>query len=123
MKKSTLVILLIGCIVLVLIYFSYDPSQTAFFPKCPFFTVTGLKCPGCGSQRAFHQMIHLRFDEAFRYNAMLIILLPILVILLFSEVIRTKKPALYKKIQNRYTIYSALVLIVGWFILRNIFNW
>ena len=36
------------------LFFLFDPSETWFFPHCPFFALTGLKCPGCGTARAFH---------------------------------------------------------------------
>ena len=27
-------------------YFALDPATNAIFPRCPFLTLTGLKCPG-----------------------------------------------------------------------------
>ncbi len=42
---------------------------------CPFYTMTGLYCPGCGSGRAATAMVHLDFATAFRQNAMFVILI------------------------------------------------
>jgi hypothetical protein len=35
---------------------------------CPFHAVTGLFCPGCGSLRAMHHILNLRFAPAFSHN-------------------------------------------------------
>ena len=59
-------IILIGA--LLMIYYWFDPSEIELFPKCPFYMLTGLKCPGCGSQRAIHSLLHLDFIGAIRYN-------------------------------------------------------
>ena len=33
--------------------------------------MTGLFCPGCGSQRAIHDMMHLNIFEAINHNALM----------------------------------------------------
>jgi hypothetical protein len=38
--------------------------------------MTGLQCPGCGSLRAIHQLLHGHFAAAFRLNALLMVSLP-----------------------------------------------
>ena len=35
---------------------------------CPFFKVTGYRCPGCGNTRAAMALVHLRFRESLRFN-------------------------------------------------------
>ena len=37
-----------------------DPTGNAFFPKCMVYSATGLYCPGCGTQRALHHLLHAR---------------------------------------------------------------
>ncbi|MBE7178600.1 MAG: DUF2752 domain-containing protein [Mucilaginibacter polytrichastri] len=60
------------------IYFFADPALSGFFPKCPFHSLTGLDCPGCGSQRAVHELLHGRLLLAADYNLLLVISLPLL---------------------------------------------
>jgi hypothetical protein len=60
------------------VLFWFDPSRYAFYPACQFHRVTGWLCPGCGSLRALHQFLHGHLVTAFRYNPMLITLLPLL---------------------------------------------
>jgi prolipoprotein diacylglyceryltransferase len=61
---------------LAFVYFSFDPALTIFFPQCPFYKLTGYLCPGCGSQRAVHQLLHGNFSNAIRNNALLVGSLP-----------------------------------------------
>ena len=55
--------------------FFFNPSDYAFYPRCFFHNVTGLLCPGCGSLRALHQLLHGRILAAARCNALLILAL------------------------------------------------
>ncbi|HWD92884.1 MAG TPA: DUF2752 domain-containing protein [Verrucomicrobiae bacterium] len=60
-----------------LIYFAFDPTQVAIFPPCMFHQITGLDCPGCGAQRALHQLLHGNLIAAFQLNAMFVLSLPL----------------------------------------------
>jgi hypothetical protein len=62
---------------LALLYF-FAPTEHAFYPRCVFHSVTGLACPGCGSLRAVHNLLHGELAAAFRLNPLLIILAPAL---------------------------------------------
>lgn len=64
------------CAVGVVIFFVFDPTQVTFFPPCLFHQITGLDCPGCGAQRALHQLLHGNFIAALRLNAMFVVSLP-----------------------------------------------
>lgn len=43
---------------------------------CPFYTLTGLLCPGCGITRCLFSILQLEFKKAFLYNRLVFILLP-----------------------------------------------
>ena len=45
---------------------------------CPFHALTGLNCPGCGVSRMLLSLLRLDFAAAFRYNAVLFCMLPLL---------------------------------------------
>lgn len=53
------------------VLYTYPPTEAAFYPPCVFRMLTGLDCPGCGTTRAAHAILHGRFGEAFRLNPML----------------------------------------------------
>ena len=47
-----------------------------WYPPCPFHLVTGLFCPGCGSGRAVHALVHGEWARALGLNPLLVLLLP-----------------------------------------------
>lgn len=71
----------------VTIYLRYDPETSSFFPKCPFLLLTGLECPGCGSQRAIHSLLNGDLQAAVHYNLLLVSSIPYLVSVAVLEVI------------------------------------
>ena len=74
-------ILLVGSVVLcslgAMVFFVFDPTKVPMFPQCTFHQVTGLDCPGCGAQRALHQLLHGNVVAALRLNAMFVVSLPL----------------------------------------------
>lgn len=55
-----------------------DPATGGLYPSCPFRASTGLDCPGCGTGRALHQVLHGRFGDAFSLNPLAVLMLPVL---------------------------------------------
>jgi hypothetical protein len=55
----------------------FDPQRTNAYPRCMFHELTGLHCPGCGSTRAAHALVHGRLLEALRFNPLLVVGLPL----------------------------------------------
>lgn len=104
-----------------LVYFFYNPEVYPFFPNCIFKTFTGLTCPGCGGQRALHELLHFNFLNAFHYNALLVIALPfILVRLLFSRTgIRKKFPGIDYYVSGKWFILFFVALALIFFFIRN----
>ena len=45
---------------------------------CIFHSITGLYCPGCGAGRACYSILHGRFLDAFCYNPLMTVLLPLI---------------------------------------------
>lgn len=59
------------------VYFALDPARYPF-PRCPFNLLTGLYCPGCGSQRATHELLHGHVIQAAQLNLLAVLSLPLL---------------------------------------------
>lgn len=79
LKKGIILISILFTIVcLGSLYFFFNPTEHSFFLSCPLRYATGLECPGCGSQRAIHQLLHGNFIAAFHFNPFLIISLPLI---------------------------------------------
>ena len=92
------------------VLFLLDPSETRYFPRCPIFALTGLKCPGCGTSRAFHAALHCQFAEALRFNAALPVLLALLGYCVIFP-LRAQRPVF---------IWFVFAFIVIWGVARNI---
>lgn len=80
----------------------------------------GLRCPGCGSQRAVHVLLHLEFKEAFLYNPMVIISIPFLLLLALAAIAKDTRPKLYERLNSSLLTKILLVIILGWWVFRNI---
>jgi Protein of unknown function (DUF2752) len=57
---------------------TYEPTASAFYPKCVFYQATGLHCPGCGATRSLHALANGEVLLAIRCNPLLIVGLPII---------------------------------------------
>ena len=102
------------------VYFYFDPSDSILFPKCPFLTLTGYKCPGCGSQRAVHSLLHGDIAAAWHYNMMLLLFIPLIVALIVAEFTRTVYPRFYTRINSIPVIIGSFIVLMLWWVLRNL---
>lgn len=115
----SIIVILLG----IFIYYKLDPSKVLLFPKCPFYLLTGLKCPGCGSQRAIHQLLHFHLGDAFRYNALMVASMPLLVFLFFADMFKKRWPKLYVFSRSPILSWSILAIVIIWWMFRNIVGW
>ena len=124
-RRTALRVTIIGIVVIlaVLLYLLVDPSTGKFFPKCPFHMLTGLKCAGCGSQRAIHQLLNLHIGEAFSYNAALVLSIPLVAFLIGADLFQKKWPRLALWARNPALAWTVFALIMFWWIFRNVFGW
>jgi hypothetical protein len=113
--------LLIGILAVVAtVLYLFNPAQFGFYPVCQFYKTTGLLCPGCGSLRALHNLLHGHFAEAFRFNQLLVFSLPAAVIIAGFYL---KQKALGKPFALRVKPLwgvLALVVLILFTILRNL---
>ena len=68
----------VGCGAMLVALYVWEPAASGLFPPCPFHALTGLHCPGCGSLRAVHQLLHGELWAAFRLNPLMVLSLPLL---------------------------------------------
>lgn len=104
-----------------LVFIFYDPVKSIFFPKCPFHLLTGLYCPGCGAQRALHQLLRGHVAAALDHNPLLILALPVLCYGVISELLRVVRGRGLPRVMAAPAAgWAALIVIVAFWILRNI---
>lgn len=124
MRRSLVItVVIVLLLVFGFIYYAIDPATSTVFPRCTFLTLTGYKCPGCGSQRAIHALLNGDIKGALGYNAMLIVAIPWVALCLFAESQRTRRPRLYERLNAPLLIWLFLAMVLSWWLLRNIFNW
>jgi hypothetical protein len=123
-KKIILTFAVAGILAGVSIYFALNPAESVYFPPCPFRLLTGFRCPGCGSQRAIHSLLHLDFKQAFLYNPLLIpaLLLAGLLIYLGHFGGKNRFPQLYRILSGTKFTRAVCILIVLFGIGRNFFG-
>jgi hypothetical protein len=74
----TLLVLSVLGIAAVYVLYTFNPAKSAFYAPCPFHALTGLYCPGCGSLRALHHLLHGHWVTAFGLNPLMVLSLPFL---------------------------------------------
>jgi hypothetical protein len=93
-----------------------DPSRAGnLFPRCPFHAVTGLWCPGCGTLRAVHDVVHGHVLAGAGRNPLLVVLAPLLVwsVLGWLGVVRRPDPP-------AWALVALGVVVVAFTVLRNV---
>ena len=124
-RRSVIAMLAVAAVVVagVVIYSTFDPSASRWFPRCPFLMLTGLKCPGCGTQRAIHALLHGDVLSALHFNALLPVSIPLLLLYGYAELVRTRKPRFYNRVNSVSAILAVLIVVIVWWIVRNICGW
>ena len=117
-KKIAISILTLIAIIL---YFLFLTKWHISF-VCPSYTILNIYCPGCGTTRMIKSILTLNFYQSFRYNPLLFIAFPFILILLIDKYIkwiRGKNNFLYKRINPKFW-YFCIVILVIYGIIRNI---
>jgi len=100
--------------------FIFEPGKTGFFPACPFRTLTGFTCPGCGSTRGLHRLLHGDIVSAFEFNPLMVLLLPFL---LYALVRYTAAAVRGRPLQKHYVdakyIWMLFAVVMSFWIFRN----
>lgn len=123
-KTNSLFLKLIIPIVLLtlgIFYFTINPNTFIYTPKCPFYTLTGWHCPGCGSQRAFHKILHGNIWTGLQHNFLILLAGLIIAYKFYVSYINrsTSKPS-KNLLHHNATPWIILALVMGFWILRNI---
>ena len=88
-------------------------------PRCIWKVFTGTDCPGCGTQRMAHALVHGDFAAAWKANAFAFVMLPVVGFLILLEFFRERHPSLYRRVHSPAAIAILTAAILAWWILRN----
>ena len=125
LKKKKILIAAAISLVLVAVafmFYVFDPEKTALFPKCPFLMATGYECPGCGSQRAVHSILHLDFKSAFTQNTLILFLVPYILLGIYLQFFNGKRrfPKLEKIFFGKWAAIIVVSGILVYWVVRNV---
>ena len=114
-KKRIIILFVFLIIIYLCIHFK-------FFIPCPILLVTKKYCPGCGITRMFLSILSLDFYQAFRYNPLIFISLPILFPYLLYQLyiwLYQKQDFLIKYYPKK-ALWILLFIVVIYGVMRNI---
>jgi len=107
--------------VIAFFYFNINPSEVDFMLKCPLYSTTGIYCPGCGSQRALHHLLHADFIKAAHSNILLLVGLISAIYHYSLPFINSYFNKNFKSIFNKNkNVMLVLILVILFWVLRNI---
>ena len=99
-----------------LVLYAVDPTRRMITPPCPYLTLTGFACPGCGLTRATHFLLHGNVAQAFAYNPWAFVMAPAL--LLFTVLPSAIDPEQTLRVRT-VMAWVMLLLTVAFWIWRN----
>ena len=99
-----------------------NPTEPGgFLPSCPTKFLFGVTCPGCGSTRMVYSLLHGDLAAAAHYNAVVLVLLPLLVLALATWTAGRWRGRPVRSWQSwRWTPTVLAVVFAVWFVVRNI---
>jgi hypothetical protein len=108
--------------------FYYNPASSDLYPPSPFRVLTGLYCPGCGTLRALHQLLHGHLITAFGLNPLMLISLPFLIGSYLNYGVETIiGKSLWQIFIPAKLIWFLLQVVIAYWVVRNIpfhpFTW
>ena len=107
-------------LVLVTVY-TVDPRTPGNYPLCLFLFLTGCYCPGCGTLRALHALIHGDPRSALGYNLLSVVTLPSLgAAYTYGLVREIGLPRLPRMSFSPHLAWATLVIILAFWALRNV---
>lgn len=113
MKIRDIIVLIVIFLIYAVLIIRFDIGI-----PCVFYEITGLYCPGCGITRLCLSLFEGDIYQAFRYNPIIFIDLPILFILFVLNIF-LKNNKNIKKITDVIIIFLATITII-FGVIRNI---
>jgi hypothetical protein len=101
------------------LYF-FNPIKSSFYPICLFHASTGLLCPGCGSLRALHQLLHGNIWIALRDNVLCVAAIPVVLGLSVRAIVRRSQGRDASLIIRPTWLWIGFCVLLVFWILRNV---
>lgn len=107
-------------VILAVIYYFVDPMEVRWMPKCIWKMATGTDCPGCGSQRMAHALMHGDLRGAWCANAYALCMLPLIGFMVWLDFFRERHPRLYRRVYAPVAVWMLGASVFVWWVARNL---
>lgn len=97
-----------------------DPNRAGHYPTCPFLLLTGRYCPGCGSLRAVHALVHGDVGAAVGLNVLTVAGVVLLVAMWGRWTLRRWRGRPRTTVAPAWTVYAGLAVVLAFWVLRNL---
>ena len=114
---ATAAVMLVVAAIFCWYYYTHDPLAGGA-PRCIIRLITGHECPGCGSQRAFHSLLHGDIAAAWHYNPFVFFAVPAAMFYIIVENGREIWPRLHARAVHPIILTAILLAIIAWWIFR-----
>jgi hypothetical protein len=112
--------LVLPALLILLVVIGVGPHVLDSLPGCGLNRLTGLHCPGCGSTRAVNHLLRGDLRAAVGDNSLLVLGAPLLAIGWVWHARRLSRAGRSRGEVPRWAIYTILVVVVSFWILRNV---
>nr|WP_064569504.1 DUF2752 domain-containing protein [Gordonia sp. LAM0048] len=103
------------------VWFGDPTTPGGALPVCPTKLIFGVTCPGCGSLRAVYSLLHGDVPAALHYNAVGVLAMGLLLVAFGAYCARLWTGRRVRSWQHlRYSGVVVLVVVLAWFVIRNI---
>ena len=105
----------------VVLLYRVDPRSAAWLPKCPVHEAFGWHCPGCGTTRALHALLHGDWTGALSNNVLTVFAIPLLAVTwLHDQMLRRPDGRPWSTRPSPVWIWTAITVAMVFAILRNL---
>lgn len=100
--------------------YAVNPEVPGHYPTCPFRALTGYYCPGCGSARALHALLHGDPALALKRNPLFVAAVAGLFVYAVAWTVQRGRGQRLAWTPPNWLLYSVLVLVLAFWVLRNV---
>lgn len=101
----------------------FPPAAHGFYPPCPFHSLFGILCPGCGATRALAALLDGRWTDAAHLNLFFVVLAPFLLALLAAELYSAFRWDRWRPIPQSPAAVSAVLTVAVLFGFARNMHW
>ncbi|PWD49601.1 DUF2752 domain-containing protein [Serinibacter arcticus] len=97
-----------------------DPLTPGHYPTCPFLSLTGLACPGCGSMRALYHLTQGDVAAMWAYNPLAVLAVVLLAGIWVAWVVRLVRGRERTRVAPAWLLLTFAAGVLAYGVARNV---